>query len=597
MVEKQSITSNRYRTHTCGELNQEQDGETVRLSGWVHSRRDHGGLIFIDLRDKWGITQLTFNPKISQDLFEQASHLRGEYVISVAGKVVTRPEDMINKKVDTGHIEVEVNDLTVLSTSKTPPFEVARDIDVNEELRLKYRYLDLRHPRLQALLKTRDSFIRHIRGYMHANNFTEVQTPILASSSPEGARDYLIPSRLYPGKFYALPQAPQQYKQLLMVAGLDRYFQIAPAFRDEDARADRATGDFYQIDLEMSFVEQEDVWNIVEPLMVELTEKFTNKEIIKRPFPRISWREALLMYGSDKPDLRFDLHIQDVSNVIGDSDFAVFQRALKDGGVVHALHVPGGASFTRKDIDELTEHAKTYGAKGLAYILIKDEPVSPIIKYLGEDRVQAVIKHVRARKGDAIFFGADTFMQASKALGAVRDNAAGKLGLKDNAKASWVWITDFPMYEYSEDQRKIDFSHNPFSMPQGGLEALEAQDPTTILGYQYDLVMNGYEISSGAIRNHRPDIMYKAFAIAGYSRQEVDDKFGGMIRAFEHGAPPHGGFAPGLDRLFYLLMDLPNIRDIHAFPKDAKARDLMMDSPSSISKAQLEELHIKLDLE
>ena len=596
MSQSNIITPNQYRNHTCGELRPEHVGQQATMSGWVHARRDHGGLIFIDLRDKWGITQLTFSPQRGKKTFARADKLRNEFVIRVIGTVVKRPAEMINTKLPTGEIEVEVTEVTILAESKTPPFEIAQETDVNEELRLTYRFLDLRRPKMQRMLKMRDEFIQHVRDYLHRHGFTEVQTPILTVSSPEGARDYLVPSRLYPGKFYALPQAPQQFKQLLMVAGLDRYFQIAPAFRDEDPRADRHAGEFYQIDLEMSFVEQEDVFNVVEPLMIELTEQFSDKHIVARPFPKISWRQAMLKYGSDKPDLRFELLIHDVSQVTQKTRANAFREALDAGGVVHALHVPGGAALTRAQLDELAEHAKAHGAKGLAHILVREKLTSPIIKHLGDDVAAAVVRTVGAKKGDAIFFQADRFVRAAKALGAVRSRAADLLNLADPKKAAWVWVTDFPMYEHSEQQGKIDFSHNPFSMPQGGLAALDAKDPTTILGYQYDLALNGFEISSGAIRNYRPDIMYKAFAIDGYAKKDVDKKFGGMIRAFQYGAPPHGGFAPGLDRLFFILMDEENIREIYAFPKDAKARDLMMGAPSEVSRKQLKELHINLDL-
>ncbi len=593
---KSALKVNQYRTHSCGNLTTKQAGQTVRLSGWVQTRRDHGGLIFIDLRDKWGITQLKFMPEKAA-VFMLAERLRSEFVITVEGEVQKRPKQMVNDKINTGTIEVEVDDIKILSEAKTPPFDISSAEDVSEEIRFKYRFLDLRRPKLQHLLKTRDTFIQNIRRYMHGQGFTEVQTPILANSSPEGARDYLVPSRLHPGKFYALPQAPQQFKQLLMVGGLDRYFQIAPCFRDEDARADRATGDFYQIDLEMSFVEQEDVWEVVEPLMIELTANFTDRQIMTTPFPRLPWKEAMQKYGSDKPDLRFNLFISDVSEIAHGSGFNVFEQALNDSGVVHALHVPGGAKFTRGDIDELTEQAKVYGAKGLAYILFKDKVTSPIIKHMSEETVSRLIKSVDIKPGDALFFSADSWLVACRSLGAVRLMAADKLKLKDPKKAAWVWVTDFPLYEYNEDEGKIDFSHNPFSMPKGGMKALETQDPLNITAYQYDLVFNGFEISSGAIRNHRPDIMYKAFSIAGYTKEEVDRRFGGIIRAFEFGAPPHGGFAPGVDRLFYLLMDLPNIRDIQAFPKDAQARDLLMDSPSEVSDKQLQELHLKTTLD
>ncbi len=581
------IAQNQYRTHTAGELTKKHAGKVARLAGWVHARRDHGGLIFIDLRDKWGITQLKFSPD-QKDIFAIAEKLRSEFVLSVEGDVLARPKEMMNPKLKTGEIELAVSKITVLSEAKTPPFEIAGDTQANEDLRLQYRFLDLRHPRLQKIMKTRDEFIGAVREYMHGAGFTEVQTPILANSSPEGARDFLVPSRLYPGKFYALPQAPQQFKQLLMVGGLDRYFQIAPCFRDEDPRADRHAGAFYQIDLEMSFVTQEDVWAVVEPLMIALTEKFSDKKITKKPFPRLTWKDSMNKYGTDKPDLRFDLHIADISDIVAGSQFKVFQEKH-----VHALHVPGGADFSRGVIDELTEQAKIYGAKGLAYILIKDEPASPILKHLKPEEISQIIQKVSAKKGDAIFFGAGDWLTVCKSLGAVRSLAAEKLNLKDPKKAAWVWVTDFPMYEFNEDENKIDFSHNPFSMPQGGLEALEHQDPLTITAYQYDLALNGFEISSGAIRNHRPDIMYKAFEIAGYSKEDVDAKFGHMIRAFEYGAPPHGGFAPGIDRLMMVLMNEPNIREIYAFPLNGKAQDLMLGAPSEVSEKQLRELHLK----
>ena len=591
---KETIIKNKYRTHTNNQLRKKNAGETVRLSGWVHSRRDHGGLIFIDIRDKWGITQLTFNPQRNKDIWEKLEEkVKDEFVISVSGQVAKRPKEMINSTIKTGEIEVEVETMEILGTADALPFIVASDKKVNEELRLKYRFLDLRHPRQQKTLKTRDKYIACIRDYMHRNDFTDVQTPILANSSPEGARDYLVPSRLHPGHFYALPQAPQQYKQLLMTAGLDRYFQIAPCFRDEDPRADRHPGVFYQLDMEMSFVEQADVLAVTEKLMIELTGKFSSKEIITQPFPQIPWREAMARYGSDKPDLRYDLFITNVSAEVEKSEFKVFSDAVKDGGVVHALHIPGGADFTRTQIDKLTETAKNTGAKGLACILIKDEPTSPIIKFLGDKTTSNIIDKLKAKKDDAIFFGAGQWLDVCQALGAVRRHCAKILKLDDDSKAAWCWIVDFPMYEENEDG-KIDFSHNPFSMPKGGMAALSVKDSTTILGQQYDLALNGSEISSGAIRNHDPEIMYKAFAIAGYKKEEVNKKFSGMIKAFKFGAPPHGGNAPGIDRLFMILLDLPSIRDVYAFPKYGKGQDLLMGSPSPVDPAILKELHIKL---
>jgi len=570
----------------------------VVLCGWVHRRRDHGGIIFIDLRDRYGLTQVKFDPAISPAIWDKANDLRSEWVVKVTGQVVPRPAEMVNAKLKTGEIEVPVSALEILNRAATPPFALDEEKGalVNEGIRLKYRFLDLRRSALQEILRQRDELIRFVREYFHRRDFLEVQTPILANSSPEGARDYLVPSRLYPGKFYALPQAPQQFKQLLMVGGLDRYFQIAPCFRDEDPRADRHPGDFYQIDLEMSFVEQEDIWDIVEPLMVELTEKFSAKKIITKPFPRLTYQEAMDKYGSDKPDLRFALEIVDVTDWAADSGFSVFAEAARAGGVVRALPVLGGASLSRKEIDELTEIACAKGAKGLAYIIIKEngDLHSPIVKFLGEELARKIIAQSRAQAGDLVFFGADEKKTVRAVLGAVRSECGRRLGLADKNLAAWCWITDFPMYEYSElEPGKIDFCHNPFSMPQGGLSALKEKNPLDILAFQYDLVCNGCEISSGAIRNHDPEIMYAAFALAGYKQEEVDRKFGHMIRAFSYGAPPHGGIAPGLDRLLMILLDVESIRDIYAFPKDGQARDAMMDSPSEVSEKQLKELGLK----
>lgn len=582
------------RTHTCGQLRASHAGKTVTLCGWANRRRDHGGLIFIDIRDHHGITQVVFDPRDSGDT-KLAESVRSEWVLKIEGEVRKRIAGAEKKDNATGEIEVIVKKLEILAEAKTPPFEIDVDKDVNEELRLQYRFLDLRRPRMQEMMVKRDQLITHIREHMHGQGFTEVQTPILANSSPEGARDYLVPSRLHPGTFYALPQAPQQFKQLLMVAGLDRYFQIAPCFRDEDPRADRHPGEFYQLDLEMSFVEQEDVFQVIEPLMADVTEKFSPKKVVSRPFPRMAWKTAMDEYGSDKPDLRYEMKLQDVSVAVKDCGFSVFADAVKKGGCVKALCVPGGAEFTRKEIDEFTEVAKTYKAKGLAYIQMKEEgPTSPINKFLGDDLAKKLTASVGAKTGDIVFFGADVWEIACKALGQVRIACAAKLKMADPNKAAWVWIVDFPMYEWDEANKKIDFSHNPFSMPQGGMEALEKKNPVDILAYQYDLVMNGFELCSGAIRNHRPDIMYKAFEIAGYTHEDVDKKFGGMIKAFQYGAPPHGGCAPGLDRLMMVLWECPSIRDIYAFPKNGKAQDAMMNAPSVVSDKQLKELHIKL---
>ncbi|MDD4901318.1 MAG: aspartate--tRNA ligase [Patescibacteria group bacterium] len=603
------------RTHTCGELTKKDVKKKVELCGWVMSRRDHGGLIFIDLRDRYGLTQLTFDPKINAQALAEADKLRNEWVIRVKGEVAPRPADMVNKKMPTGEIEVDCGSIEILSKSKTPPFELNEEKSgqANEALRLKYRFVDLRRPKLQKLLKIKDEFFQYLRNYFHEQGFTEVQTPILASSSPEGARDFLVPSRLYPGKFYALPQAPQQFKQLLMVGGLDKYFQIAPCFRDEDTRLDRHYGEFYQLDMEMSFVEQDDIFRVMEPVMQQLTEKFSSKKLIglekNGRFKQISWRESMEKYGTDKPDLRFNLAITQITEMVANCGFSVFADAVKSGGVVHALKVENGAKFSRKEIDEITEVAKTKGAKGLAYLTLTPNPSpaskvagegsyelkSPIVKFLGEDLAKKIVKKVNAKAGDIIFFSADQWKVACLTLGAVRNECAARLGLKDNTKAAWCWIVDFPMYNYSEiEEGRVDFGHNPFSMPQGGLQALKTMPPLEILAYQYDLVLNGFEISSGAIRNHEPEIMYEAFNIAGYSREEVDNKFGAMIRAFEYGAPPHGGNAPGVDRLLMVLLDLDSIRDIYAFPKDGQGRDAMMDSPSQVGGKQLKELGIKI---
>jgi aspartyl-tRNA synthetase len=591
------------RTHTCGELTKADAGKKVELSGWVHRRRDHGGLIFIDLRDRYGLTQLTFDPKINEAAWTEADKLRSEWVIKIVGQVVLRPAEMVNTKLPTGETEVEVSSLEILGRAKTPPFEIDEEKgqEANEAVRLQYRFLDLRRKKVREMLATKDKFFQYIRAYFQARDFIEVQTPILANSSPEGARDFLVPSRLYPGKFFALPQAPQQFKQLLMVGGMDRYFQIAPCFRDEDTRLDRHYGEFYQLDMEMSFVDQEDIWSIMEPLMKELTAKFSSKEIVglnaDGTFRRIPWREAMDKYGSDKPDLRFEMPITDVSEAVSGCGFAVFADAVKNGGVVRALKVDGGSAFSRKEIDELTEIAKKKDAKGLAYIVVKEsgELQSPIVKFLGDELAQGIVSAVSAVPGDIIFFGADKWSVVCAALGVVRNECAVRLNLKDNTKAAWCWVVDFPMFEYSEiEPGRIDFGHNPFSMPQGGMEALENNNPLEILACQFDLVLNGFEMSSGAIRNHNPEIMYKAFSIAGYGQEEVDKRFGAMIEAFKYGAPPHGGNAPGVDRLIMVLNDWDSIRDMYAFPKDGQGRDLMMASPSEVDEKQLDDLSIKI---
>lgn len=590
------------RTHTCGELKKADIKQKVKITGWVNSIRNHGGLVFIDLRDRYGLTQIKFNPENNQELATAASKIHNEWVIGVAGVVSARPTEMVNPKLATGEVEVEAESLEIFSQAKALPFEINEDKsgEANEAIRLKYRFLDLRRPKLQQMLATKDKFIAHMRRYFQERGFVEVQTPILANSSPEGARDFLVPSRLYPGKFYALPQAPQQFKQLLMVGGLDKYFQVAPCFRDEDPRMDRHYGEFYQLDMEMSFVEQEDVFAIMEPLMIELTEQFSQKKICNLEpngrFRRLSWREAMDKYGSDKPDLRFELVITKINDLLADCGFSVFQSVLDKKGAVHALKVDGGASFSRREIDELVDLAKKRGVSGLSYITLKEGAVaSSLAKFLTPEVLNNIVSACAAKDGDIIFIAADDWRVVCNALGAVRTEAAIRLGLKDNNKAAWAWIVDFPMYDYSDiEEGRIDFGHNPFSMPQGGMAALKEKDPLDILAFQYDLVINGFEVSSGAIRNHDPEIMYEAFRIAGYDKEEVNRRFGAMINAFSYGAPPHGGNAPGLDRLLMVLNDWDSIRDIYAFPKDGQGRDLMSDSPGDIYPQQLDELSISL---
>lgn len=592
------------RTHTCGELSSKNLGEKVILSGWVNSYRDLGGLIFIDLRDKYGLTQIKFNSNDGDKKIADAlKDVKNEWVLQINGLVVARDEANKNNKINTGEIEVEILDVVILNKSLPLPFELndEKTGEVNEALRLKYRFLDLRREKIQKMLKTKDEIIKYIRSYFHDLNFTEIQTPILANSSPEGARDFLIPSRIYPGKFYALPQAPQQFKQLLMVGGVDKYFQIAPCFRDEDPRMDRHYGEFYQVDMEMSFVEQDDIFKTMEPLMKDLVEKFSDKKMIgllpDGRFQQISWTDAINRFGSDKPDLRFEMELTDISDLVKNSDFAIFTDQIKNGGFVKALNVKGGAKFSRKEIDETIEEAKKKGLKGLSYIVLKDEKFqSSLIKFLGDNLISEIINKCKSEEGDLVFIAADEWRTVCLALGYLRNYLAEKMNLKDNSLASLVWVVDFPMYEYSEiEEGRIDFAHNPFSMPQGGMESLLNKEPLSILAHQFDLVFNGFEVSSGAIRNHNPEVMYKAFEIAGYSKEEVDQNFSAMINAFSYGAPPHGGNAPGLDRIVMVLNNWNSIRDIYAFPKDSKGKDLMSGSPCEVKEKQLEELNIKVN--
>lgn len=572
--------------------------QTVTLKGWVNNSRDHGGLIFIDLRDHTGLVQLTIHPE-QAEAFKIASTLRDEFVIQATGQVVKRASELINKNIPSGEVEVIVSELLILNKSEVLPFPVSHGTEeVNEEIRLKYRFLDLRRPKMQDRLKRRDQFNVKIRDFMHQLDFTEVTTPILTSSSPEGARDYLVPSRLHPGQFYALPQAPQQFKQLLMVGGLPKYFQIAPCFRDEDPRADRHPGEFYQLDLEMSFVENgEEVRSTIEPLIKSLVTDFAGKELINPDVPRLSFADALEKYGTDKPDLRFGMEMTDITADLTETEFTVFASAIKNNGVIKALVGTGGATLSRSQIDELTQQAKRDGAGGLAYIqMAEDGPKSPIIKFLSENELAKIISNTGAKTGDIIFFGADQRSIVNKVLGNLRSTLGDWFNLKDPNKVALAWIIDFPLYEYDDKEKKVDFSHNPFSMPVGGLVAFDNTDPLDIKADQYDMVANGYEICSGAIRNFNPEVMYKAFGIVGISEEEVNTKFGAMINAFKFGAPPHGGCAFGLDRLFMMLENEPNIREVMAFPKNGSAIDLLMNAPSTVDEKQLKDLHIKLDL-
>jgi aspartyl-tRNA synthetase len=586
----------RYRTHTCGELRATHVGQAARLSGWVHRKRDHGHLLFIDLRDHYGVTQCVVNA--ASPSFEAASGLRLESVVTMSGTVVARGADAVNPKLPTGEVELAVEDLAVQSGAEILPLQVAAEAEFPEETRLRYRFLDLRREKLHRNIALRSQVIASIRRRMIAAGFTEFQTPILTSSSPEGARDYLVPSRVHPGKFYALPQAPQQFKQLLMVAGFDRYFQIAPCFRDEDGRADRSPGEFYQLDFEMSFVTQEDVWATIEPVLYGVFEEFAaGRAVTPPPFPRIPFAEAMVKYGTDKPDLRIATVNADVTAVFAGSDFKVFAEAAARGAVVRAVPGPGAGTRPRSFFDKLDAWAKEQGAPGLGYVSLTEGPArGPIAKFLDAERLAALRAATGTGPGDVVFFVCDRPEAADPLAGRLRVKLGEDLELVEKNAFRFCWITDFPMYEWDDDAKKIEFSHNPFSMPQGGLEALETQDPLTIKAYQYDIVCNGIELSSGAIRNHRPDIMFKAFQIAGYPPEEVEARFGGMLNAFRYGAPPHGGSAPGIDRIVMLLADERNIREVIAFPMNQQAQDLLMQAPSEVDPRRLKELHIKLDL-
>ncbi|MFD2232190.1 aspartate--tRNA ligase [Phaeospirillum tilakii] len=585
-----------YRTHTCGQLRASDAGSQVRLSGWVHRKRDHGNLLFVDLRDHYGVTQCVAD--ISSPVFSILEGARPESVVTVTGEVVLRSAETVNPRLPSGEIELKVAAVEIQAMAEVLPMQVAGEQEYPEDMRLKYRFLDLRREDVHANMILRAKVIAYLRNAMQAQGFTEFQTPILTASSPEGARDYLVPSRLHPGKFYALPQAPQQFKQLLMVAGFDRYFQIAPCFRDEAGRADRSPGEFYQLDFEMSYVTQDDVFAAIEPVLEGVFREFGGgRAVTPAPFPRIPYAEAMLKYGSDKPDLRNPIVIADVTEAFRDSGFGLFAKLVAQGAVVRAIPAPGAATQPRSWFDKLNEWARENGAGGLGYIqFAADGPKGPIAKNLDPERVAQIRAAANLQDGDAVFFACDKALPAAKFAGQVRIKLGNELDLLEKDVFKFCWTVDFPMYELNEDTGLVEFSHNPFSMPQGGMEALLTQDPLTINAYQYDIICNGVELSSGAIRNHRPDIMYKAFEIAGYSAAHVEEHFGGMLNAFKYGAPPHGGAAPGVDRIVMLLADEPNIREVILFPMNQQAQDLLMQAPAAVLPERLRELHIKLDL-
>jgi aspartyl-tRNA synthetase len=583
-----------YRTNTCGELRKQNVGQTVRLSGWVNTIRDHGGVLFIDLRDHYGITQVVISP--DKAFYKDIEHWRVETVLCFTGTLVARDDAAVNPKLATGEIELVAEEMRVLGESKVIPFQVNKEEECNEALRLKYRFLDLRRESLHKNLILRSQVIARIRELMTAEGFMEMQTPILTSSSPEGARDYLVPSRVHPGKFYALPQAPQQFKQLLMTSGFDRYFQIAPCFRDEDARADRSPGEFYQLDMEMAFATQDDVFEVNERVLSAIFAEFSDKKVDSTPFVRIPFLEALEKYGTDKPDLRNPLVIQDATKIFRNCGFSAFAGVVKNGGVVKTIAVKGCADKSRKFFDGMIEFAQSVGAKGLGYISwLNGEVKSPIAKFLSPEEIAALKELGGVEDGDTMFFIADKFKQACHIGGSVRIELAVQLDLLEKDVFRFCWIVDFPMYELDDDG-KVEFSHNPFSMPQGGMDDLLNKDPLDILAYQYDIVCNGTELSSGAVRNHSPELMVKAFDIAGYDQSVVESKFPALHRAFQYGPPPHAGIAPGVDRMVMLLADEPNIREVIAFPMNQKAEDLLMNAPGEVEFNQIRDLHLRIHL-
>jgi aspartyl-tRNA synthetase len=592
----------RYRKHTCGDLRETQAGETTRLSGWCHRIRDHGGVLFIDLRDHYGLTQCVVDPE--SPAFAAAEKLRSEWVVRIDGEVRKRPAGTENHDLPTGLVEVYASEIEVLGAAAELPLPVFGEAEYPEDIRLKYRFLDLRREKLHKNIMLRGQVIDSIRARMKGQGFFEFQTPILTASSPEGARDFLVPSRIHPGEFYALPQAPQQYKQLLMMAGFDRYFQIAPCFRDEDPRADRLPGEFYQLDVEMSFITQEDVFAAMEPVIRGVFEEFAGgKSVTPSPWPRIPYAESMLKYGSDKPDLRNPIVIADVTDEFSRDDvtFNAFKNVIKRGGVVRAIPAPSAAAQPRSFFDKLNDWAKGEGAPGLGYVIFEGEGEvltgkGPIAKFLPEAAQQALVAKAGLKAGDAVFFACDLPEKAAKLAGAARLKIGSELDVNKKDAFEFAWIIDFPMFEWNEDEKKTDFSHNPFSMPQGGLEALTTQDPLTIKAFQYDIACNGFELASGGIRNHRPEAMVKAFEIAGYGEETVVERFGGMYRAFQYGAPPHGGMAAGLDRIVMILAGVQNLREVSLFPMNQRAEDLLMGAPAPATPKQLRELHIRLNL-
>jgi len=585
--------SNPYRTHSAGELGKDDAGEKVRLAGWVHRRRDHGGLIFIDLRDRWGITQVTFHPELAE-VFSSAESLRPEWSISVEGEVVRRPEGNENPDLPTGAIEVEATGLEILNPSETPPFEIERDRPVDETLRLKYRYLDLRRERMRDKIVFRHRIVKHMRDYLDERDFVEIETPLLTASTPEGARDYLVPARLYPGQFYALPQSPQQFKQLLMVAGFERYFQIARALRDEDQRGDRQP-EHTQLDLEMSYTTQDEILNLVEGLYTEIVEQLTQKRLLARPFPRLSYAEAMGRFGTDKPDIRFGLEFHDVSRVAADSVFKIFKGAVESGGSVRGIAVGGLGDLTRRELDELTAVATSGGARGLAHFRVESNGLkSPVAKFFSEEQLGTLRESLDAREGDWLFFVADKNPVVFESLGRLRLHFRDRLGLADPEVLGMSWITDFPLFEWNEGEGRIEPMHHMFTMPREEDVPLLDSDPLRVIGQLYDLVANGTELASGSMRIHSPDLQQKVFDVIGIGPEEAQRRFGTILTAFRYGAPPHGGIAPGVDRLVMLLTDEPNIREVMAFPKTQAARDEMMDAPGPVSEEQLKELNISL---